>query len=178
MPEKPSCVVLIGMPGAGKSTVGILLAKELGLGFLDTDVVIQVREKKTLQQIIDEQGYLALRTIEEQVLLGTDCTGLVVATGGSAVYSDPGMGHLRAFGPVIYMDVPLAELAHRIHDYANRGIARCPQQSFESLFEERSGLYRHYADYHLSCTTLNPREVVALIVRSCFSGAGPGRAGC
>lgn len=175
MPAKPNCVVLIGMPGAGKSTAGILLAKELGLGFLDTDIVIQVQEKKSLQQIIDEQGYLALRRIEEQVLLATDCAGLVVATGGSAVYSGPGMRHLRAFGPVIYLDVPLAELTRRIDDYASRGIARCPQQSFESLFEERSSLYHRYADYHLNCATRNPREVVAQIVRSCLSGVVPKR---
>ena len=171
MSEKPNCVVLIGMPGAGKSSVGILLAKELGLGFLDTDIDIQVREGKPLQQIIDEQGYLALRRIEEQVLLETDCTGLVVATGGSAVYSESGMQHLRAFGPVVYLDLPLVELTGRIQNYASRGVARCPTQSFKSLFRERSSLYRSYADHQLSCKTLAPQEVVAMIVHSCLSVA-------
>ena len=168
MSEKPNCVVLIGMPGAGKSSVGILLAKELGLGFLDTDIAIQVREGKPLQQIIDEQGYLALRRIEEQVLLEIDCTGLVVATGGSAVYSAPGMQHLRSSGPVVYLDLPLVELTDRIDNYASRGIARCPTQSFKSLFRERSSLYNRYADHQLSCSKLTPQQVAALIIQSCL----------
>ena len=91
-------VILIGMPGAGKSTLGILLAKELGLGFLDTDVAIQVEEEQTLQQILEQRGYLQLRAVEERVLLKTDCHKKVIATGGSAVYSDKGMAYLKSCG--------------------------------------------------------------------------------
>ena len=108
--QKPS-VILIGMPGAGKSTLGILLAKELGLGFLDTDVAIQVKEKQTLQEILEQRGYLALRAVEEQVLLETDCHQQVVATGGSAVYSHNGMAYLKSCGPVVYLEVPLEDCA-------------------------------------------------------------------
>ncbi|MDB4077537.1 shikimate kinase [Porticoccaceae bacterium] len=153
-------VVLIGMPGAGKSTLGILLAKELGLDFIDTDVSIQVREGKTLQQISDEKGYLALRDIEEQVLLSENITGKVVSTGGSAVYSDAGMAHLKQDSVVVFLDVPLAELEQRISNFSTRGIARRPDQSFDDLFDERSTLYQRYADIRLDCSSLSVDEVL------------------
>jgi shikimate kinase len=153
-------VVLIGMPGAGKSTIGILLAKELGLDFIDTDVSIQVREGRTLQNITDQQGYLALRSIEEQVLLAEDISGKVVSTGGSAVYSEAGMAHLKQDATVVFLDVPLAELEQRISNFNTRGIARRPDQSFEDLFEERSVLYKRYADIRIDCSTLHIEEVL------------------
>jgi shikimate kinase len=153
-------VVLIGMPGAGKSTIGILLAKELGLDFIDTDVSIQVREGRTLQNITDQQGYLALRSIEEQVLLAEDIRGKVVSTGGSAVYSEAGMAHLKQDSTVVFLDVPLAELEQRISNFNTRGIARRPDQSFEDLFEERSVLYKRYADIRIDCSTLHIEEVL------------------
>lgn len=157
-------VILIGMPGAGKSTLGILLAKELGLGFLDTDVAIQVREQRSLQDILESEGYLTLRSVEESVLLETDCHGQVVATGGSAVYSEKGMAYLKSCGPVVYLDVPLSELRRRIHNYETRGIARRPDQSFESLFEERRALYLKYADITVTCDQLAPGEVIGQVV--------------
>ena len=125
---KKKNVVLIGMPGAGKSTVGVLLAKELGLNFIDTDVLIQVREKQILQELLDAQGYLALRAAEEKVLLslfdGSDeYHGVVVATGGSAVYSEVGMENLAANATIVYLDVPLDELRKRVVNYDSRGIA-------------------------------------------------------
>ena len=153
-------VVLIGMPGAGKSTIGILLAKELGLDFIDTDVNIQVREGQTLQNITDHQGYLALRSIEERVLLAEDIRGKVVSTGGSAVYSEAGMAHLKQDATVVFLDVPLAELEQRISNFNTRGIARRPDQSFEDLFEERSVLYKRYADIRIDCSTLHIEEVL------------------
>ena len=146
MNSKANSIVLIGMPGAGKSTVGILLAKELGLGFVDTDVAIQVREGKTLQEILDSSDYLNLRAIEEQVLLSEPIDGKVVATGGSAVYSQAGMARLKDSATVVFLDVPLRELEKRISNFDSRGIARKPDQSLESLFEERCKLYRQYAD--------------------------------
>tara|TARA_B110000046_G_scaffold185742_1_gene228998 strand:+ start:9687 stop:10199 length:513 start_codon:yes stop_codon:yes gene_type:complete len=159
-------IVLIGMPGAGKSTIGILLAKELGLDFVDTDISIQVREGKTLQNISDEQGYLALRNIEEQVLLAEDITGKVVSTGGSAVYSNSGMAHLKQTSVVIFLDVPLAELEQRISNFATRGIARRPEQSFEDLFEERSLLYSHYADIRVDCSNLDLNQVLDKVLQT------------
>ena len=144
-------IVLIGMPGAGKSTLGILLAKELGLDFVDTDVAIQVREGRTLQAILDQSDYLQLRKIEEQVLLSEDITGKVVATGGSAVYSEAGMARLKQSATIVFLDVPLQELRQRIGNFASRGVARKPNQSLESLFHERCALYKKYADIRIDC---------------------------
>ncbi len=163
MPYRQS-LILIGMPGAGKSTLGILLAKELRLDFLDTDVAIQVQEDKSLQDILEHQGYLALREVEEQVLLATECHQKVIATGGSAVYSQKGMEYLKSCGPVVYLEVPLEELRRRIHNYETRGIARRPEQSFENLFEERQLLYRQYADVTVNCDVMGPGEVVAAVI--------------
>ncbi len=95
-------IVLIGMPGAGKSTIGVLLAKETAFDFVDTDVLIQVRQGKMLQQILDESGYLSLREIEQQVLLELELSRHIVATGGSAVYSDAGMANLMQQGLVVF----------------------------------------------------------------------------
>jgi shikimate kinase len=167
-PAAPS-VILIGMPGAGKSTIGVLLAKELGLGFVDTDLLIQIREGVTLQQILDRSDYLNLRHIEEEVLLELDCHGLV-ATGGSAVYSEVSMEHLRGCGPIVYLDVPVDVLRRRIHDYDRRGIARRPDQSFADLFAERTALYRRHADVTVTCTDHLPGAVVDDIVRALAGG--------
>ncbi len=162
--NKHNSIILVGMPGAGKSTIGLLLAKELGLDFLDTDVAIQVREGKTLQQIMDTSNYLKLRHIEEQVLLNTDPRGKVVATGGSAVYSEAGMSHLKQYGQVVFLDVPLRELTRRIHNYESRGIARHPDQSFSDLFDERSRLYKTYADLIIDCDARSAQAVTELLV--------------
>ena len=145
-------IVLIGMPGAGKSTVGILLAKELGLDFIDTDVSIQVQQGKTLQQISDESGYMAVRDCEEQVLLNEDIAGKVVATGGSAVYSEAGMARLNANATLIFLDVSLPVLKARVSNFNSRGIARRPDQSFDDLFTERSALYQQYGDITIDCS--------------------------
>ena len=159
-------IVLIGMPGAGKSTIGVLLAKELGLGFIDTDIAIQNREHKTLQQILDESDYLNLRRIEELVLLETDTDGKVIATGGSAVYSDSGMAHLADHAAIVYLEATLATLESRIHNYHTRGIAKRPDQNFKSLFEERTALYRKYADITVSCEGARPEQVVKTVISS------------
>lgn len=143
--EKPG-IILIGMPGAGKSTLGVQLAKRLALDFVDTDLLIQREAGCTLQTVLDTQGYLALRALEAQVILAHRFPAAVVATGGSAVYSDAAMVHLREFGPRVFLEVSLAELTRRIHDYASRGIAKRPEQSFAEVFAERTALYRRYAD--------------------------------
>lgn len=159
-------VILVGMPGAGKSTLGVLLAKELGLDFLDTDLSIQVHEGRSLQDIMDAEGYMKLREIEEQVLLKTDASGKVISTGGSAVYSDAGMQHLKAQGTVVFLDVSLDELRRRIHNFDTRGIARRPDQSFEELFEERCALYNKYADMRFDCNGKTPAEILSEIQTS------------
>jgi shikimate kinase len=154
-----SNIVLIGMPGAGKSTAGVVLAKHSRRDFVDTDILIQLAEKRTLQQIIDAEGYLALRRIEERVLVGLNLRNHVIATGGSAAYSEPAMLRLKEDGLVVFLDVALDELRRRITDYENRGVARRPDQSFEDLFAERRGLYRKYADTILDCGTWTTEQV-------------------
>ena len=166
MPTANNSIVLIGMPGAGKSTVGILLAKERGLDFIDTDISIQVQQGKTLQQISDESGYMVLRGHEEQVLLTADISKKVVATGGSAVYSEIGMARLKANATVIFLDVSLLVLEQRINNFANRGIARRPDQSFEDLFAERSALYQRYGDVRIDCSHLSIDAVLQAIVET------------
>jgi shikimate kinase len=141
-----TAVILIGMPGAGKSTIGVLLAKALGLDFVDTDVLIQVREGRTLEAILASDGYLALRDIEATVLRSLDPADKVVATGGSAVYSTAAMAHLKAFGPAVLLDVPLAALHTRVGDLRGRGIAGPPGATLESLAAERLPLYGALAD--------------------------------
>jgi|SRR5690606_34826967 len=156
-------VILVGMPGAGKSTIGILLAKELAKDFIDTDLLIQLQQGKTLQDIIEEQDYLALRKIEEGILLGMAHRNHVIATGGSAVYSNTGMTHLKTMGSVIFLDVPMNELLHRIGNYESRGIARRADQSFTDLFAERRNLYREFADTIIDCAGKKPAQIVGEI---------------
>ncbi|SHE78320.1 shikimate kinase [Microbulbifer donghaiensis] len=158
-------IVLIGMPGAGKSTLGVLLAKELALDFVDTDVMIQLREGKTLQDIMDETDYLNLRRIEGDVLSNAELPNHVIATGGSAVYSEEGMANLQRFGPVVFLDCSADELRRRIHNYESRGIAMAPGQSFEELFAERQALYRKYADITVSCDGSDLQQVVDRVLQ-------------
>lgn len=159
-----SNLVLIGMPGSGKSTVGVILAKRTSHDFIDTDVLIQSVEHRSLQDIMDSEGYLKLREIEARVLQGLELTNHVISTGGSAVYSDAAMQNLRRNGSVIYLDVSLTTLRARITNYETRGIAKRPEQSFDDLFEERSRLYRQYADIVIKGDGLNQDTVCERIV--------------
>ncbi|MFN2361562.1 MAG: shikimate kinase [Marinobacter sp.] len=159
-------IVLIGMPGSGKSTVGVLLAKRLGLGFTDTDLLIQQEAGRNLQDIVDGEGYQALRRIEERVLLRLDVRCQVISTGGSAVYSEPAMRHLKATGIVVFLDIPLEEVLERIGDYSARGISRRPDQSLEELFSERLKLYSRFADITIKCVGRNQEEVCDATVKA------------
>lgn len=144
--QAKSNLVLIGMPGSGKSTVGVILAKRASHDFIDTDLVIQSGEHRSLQAIMDKEGYMKLREIEARVLQTLNVENHIISTGGSAVYSDAAMQHLRKNGTTIYLDVSLATLRSRITDYETRGIAKRPDQSFDDLFLERTRLYTKYAD--------------------------------
>jgi len=158
-------IILIGMPGSGKSTAGIILAKLAARDFVDTDILIQTAQKRPLQDIVDHDGYMALRRIEEEILCKLDCRYHVVATGGSAVYSTAAMAHLKAQGAVVFLHVDLATLRERVHDYDSRGLAKRPDQSLDDLFEERYALYRKYADITIDCAGLTHEEVCAKIMR-------------
>lgn len=160
-------LVFVGMPGSGKSTVGVLVAKRLGLGFIDTDLLIQQHTGQTLQETVNQEGYLALRKIEEQVLLRLDVQQHVISTGGSAVYSEPAMRHLKSGAKVIFLDITLNTVLERIGDYSLRGISKRPDQTLVELYEERSGLYARYADITVKSDTLNQEQACEAVVQYC-----------
>ena len=131
-------VVLIGMPGSGKSTVGVLLAKALGYDFLDVDLVIQKREHALLQDILDRRGLDAFLQAEEDAVCSVSCENTVIAPGGSAVCREKAARHLKALGPVVYLKVPLAELSGRIQNLSTRGIAMEPGQTLADVMAYRA----------------------------------------
>lgn len=161
-----TCIVLVGMPGAGKSTLGVLLAKATMKDFVDTDMIIQLRANQSLQDIVDNSGYLTLRQLEEVVLLDLDVQQHVIATGGSVVYSEKGMAQLKSLGPVVYLQVSLDELKRRVKDLPSRGIAATPGKTLDDLYEERCPLYERYADVVVNCDGKTPEQVVDEIVQA------------
>jgi shikimate kinase len=165
MAQTRSNIVLIGMPGSGKSTVGVILAKLNSLNFIDTDVLIQVSHGKALQDIVDRSGHMALRGIEEKELLNLNIHNHVIATGGSAVYSVSAMKHLKSDGIAIFLNVDLPTLESRVCDFDTRGLAKRPDQSFADLFDERFSLYTKYADVTINCLDATPEEICARIIK-------------
>jgi shikimate kinase len=152
------------MRGSGKSTVGVILAKKTSRYFVDTDLLIQRSQERNLQDIVDNDGYTALRNIEERVLLGLCVHNHVIATGDSAVYSDQAMAHLKSDGLVIFLDVDFATLQSRIPDFSTRGLAKRPEQGLAELFEERIGLYAKHADITVRSGRLSQEGVCARII--------------
>ena len=144
-------IILIGMPGSGKSTVGVLLAKALGYSFLDVDLVIQRREGALLQEILDSRGTQAFLDAEEEAVCSVDCQRTVIAPGGSAVCRERGARHLKSLGPVVYLRVPLEELSQRIQNLDSRGIAMEPGQTLADVLASRAPLYDKYADLTVHC---------------------------
>lgn len=163
-------IVLIGMPGVGKSTVGVLLAKEAGRSFIDTDVAIQAAQGRPLQQIIDSDGIAAFCRIEEACILALDCRRHVIATGGSAVYSEPAMRHLKAAGTVVHLDLELGQIESRIRNLRTRGIVMEKGQSLAALYVQRQPLYARWADATIDCRGKTQDEIVAAIVASISTG--------
>ncbi|MBE6679050.1 MAG: shikimate kinase [Ruminococcaceae bacterium] len=139
-------IILIGMPGCGKSTVGVILAKVMGMHFCDTDIVIQEREGRKLQDIINTDGNDAFLDCEQRALLSIDAENTVIATGGSAIYSDEAMQHLKKGGKVVYLKVSEKEIERRLADFAARGVAIKDGMTVLDLYNERVPLYEKYAD--------------------------------
>lgn len=163
---KKSNIVLIGMPGAGKSTLGVVLAKILGMDFVDGDILIQNQAGNTLQKIIDAQGVDGFLQVENDVLAAVDVQNTVISTGGSAIYSDEAMRHLTEIGTVVYLDVSLEELRSRLGSLHERGVVmhKGVSMSLDEIFEERGPLYRKYAEVTLQTDGLTVREATRKLV--------------
>ena len=157
-------IVLIGMPGVGKSTVGVLLAKALGRYFLDTDVFIQAIQNRSLQEMIDSEGLAGFCKIEEDYVLCIDLTNAVIATGGSVVYSERAMEHLAAHGVIVHLDLPVDKIEQRIENLYTRGVVMERGQTIRSLYDQRQCLYRQYAQLTIDCTDKNHEQVVTEII--------------
>ncbi|MFC1512228.1 shikimate kinase [Candidatus Latescibacterota bacterium] len=157
-------IVLIGMPGSGKSTAGVILAKLMSRDFIDTDILIQASESRSLQDIVDTEGYMALREVEEKIILALNCHNHIIATGGSAVYSHAAMKHLKSEGIIVFLNVDLNTLESRVCDFDTRGLAKRPDQNYADLYEERLILYKKYADITINCTDLTYEKVCQKII--------------
>lgn len=162
---KQKNIVLIGMPGAGKSTVGVVLAKKLGYAFLDSDLVIQSREGKLLHEIIEAHGVEQFWFIEEEANLSINAVRTVIATGGSVIYGGRAMEHLGQGGVIVYLKLSCEEIARRLGDLNERGVTLRKGQNLQMLYEERIPLYEKYADITVACEKLTIREIVEEIAR-------------
>ncbi|MDR1806296.1 MAG: shikimate kinase [Clostridium sp.] len=149
------------MPASGKSTAGVLLAKTLGMGFLDTDLLIQQRCGKLLPQIIEQSGIDGFLREENAALLSVDVENTVVATGGSAVYCGEGMERLREKGEIYFIDISPEEAARRIADITARGVVARPGQSIHRLYEERLPLYKKWAEKSFEANNISAERLVA-----------------
>ncbi len=153
-------VILIGMPGSGKSTVGVVLAKKLGYRFIDSDLVIQEKCGKLLYQLIEERGEAGFLMLENEINASITAEGAVIATGGSAVYGKEAMRHFRVIGQIVYLKLPFEELEKRLGDLHERGVVLKKGYTLRDLYEERIPLYEKYADITIACEGKDIRSVM------------------
>lgn len=159
-------IILIGMPACGKSTVGVILAKRLGMGFIDADLVIQAQNGMLLQEIIDEKGEDAFFKAEQAALTSIQCDRCVIATGGSAVYSERGMEHLKQNGVLIYINLSIDEIERRLTNLSVRGVVGAADKSLAELYKERTPLYEKYADITIDADGLSTEDVIVAISKA------------
>lgn len=176
--KKKGNIILIGMSGAGKSTLGVLLAKTLGKNFFDTDLLIQQTDGRRLQEIIDADGIDGFLRLEERVISKLRLQGCVIATGGSAVYSEKAMRRLREGGKVVYLSVDFEELQKRLSNITTRGIVFKGHGDLRSVYEERLPLYRKYADLCVECTGLDIETAVRTVAAAVDEQEACRRTGC
>lgn len=156
-------IVLIGMPGAGKSTLGVLLAKVLNYDFLDADIAIQKREGRKLYEIIDQVGIDEFLRIENDVITDINVNKTVIATGGSAIYGKEAMVHMKSTGILVYIKLSCEEIQRRVNNITTRGIAMKKGETLADVFDERAPIYESYADIVISCDNTSIEEAVALL---------------
>lgn len=166
MKMKENNIVLIGMPGVGKSTVGVILAKVLGYQFVDSDLVIQKEEGKLLKEIIAEVGPEGFIQVENRINASLEVENSVIATGGSVVYGAEAMEHLKKIGTVVYLSLPFKEIDKRLSDIKGRGVVLREGQTLKDLYDERTLLYEKYADIQIDETGLNVEETIDAILKS------------
>ena len=157
-------IVLIGMPGAGKSTVGVVLAKALGYDFIDSDLLIQSATGKRLFEIINESGMEGFLAVENNINAQIETKNTVIATGGSVIYGKEAMEHLKEIGHVIYLKVAYENLARRLGNLEKRGVAIRKGNTLQDLYNERVPLYEKYADITIDEQGRDIREVVEVIL--------------
>ncbi|HOJ10763.1 MAG TPA: shikimate kinase [Clostridiales bacterium] len=157
-------IVLIGMPSAGKSTIGVILAKTLGMCFIDTDLVIQEKECRLLQDIINTYGISRFLQIEENAVLTLKYKAAVIATGGSVVYSDKAMTHLKQDGIITYLKVGYEEIERRINNISTRGIIFNKGQSLLDMYNQRMPLYEKYSDITIDCSNKDVEQIIQVII--------------
>ncbi len=158
-------IVLIGMPGAGKSTVGVLLAKSMLMNFCDTDLLIQNSTGESLCDTIKKRGIDAFIQLEDEIIYNNEFNNSVIATGGSAVYGERAMKKLKEKGKIVYLKVTPEELNKRVNNIHTRGIAMKEGTTLAELYEERAPLYEKYADVTVVCDGITPEECVDLIIK-------------
>ena len=156
-------IVLIGMPTSGKSTIGVILAKILGMDFVDTDIVIQQREGMRLNEIIEDRGIEGFLQAEEQALLSTDVRNTVVATGGSAVYSKAAMEYFKTGSDIVYLKVGYDEILKRLKNVKERGVVLHPGETIEQMYKTRTALYEKYASYIVSEDGCSVEDTVSAV---------------
>jgi shikimate kinase len=160
-----SIISVIGMPGSGKSTVGAMLARALGLELVDADGLIEAQEQQTLQQIMDTRGNAVFRAIEEQVLTQMPLFSSVISTGGSVIYSEKIMARLSAHSTVVYLRARFETIEYRVSLAPHRGIASDGEQTLRDLYEERVPLYERYGDIVVDCDDVTPEQITATIIQ-------------
>ncbi len=159
-------ITLIGMPGSGKSTVGVLLAKTLGFDFLDTDLLIQMREGALLQEVLNAHGTEAFLDLEADAICSVECQRTVIAPGGSVICRARGIEHLKNLGRVIYLRIPCEVLEERIHNMGSRGIAFQPGETLRDIYEYRTPLYETYADVIVDGDKGSLEETLAAVLQA------------
>ncbi len=159
-----SCITLIGMPSCGKSTIGVVLAKIAGMRFLDGDLLIQEETGKLLKELIAEYGDDGFREIEDRICAGIRAENAVISPGGSVIYGEKAMAHLKSLGPVVYLKLSYPAIRKRVGSLENRGVTMKEGQTFRQLYDERCALYEKYADIVIDETGLSIRQAAEEIL--------------